>query len=316
MSSLSSSSFLIDGVAYLNTYAGEFIKPQSIKFQSYQVMNKENDEPQIYGDFLFFNIKDKNNKIYSKFADLYEYLNKILFSKINANMFVAGGFIRKVLNNENWINSDIDIYFENRIDFESAKSYFLAGNGVITKENDNSCSILYDNRNFDLIKSVYPTPLDALNSFDFTVCCCSVSKNGNIFYHMNYFDHLDTRKIHFNKIDANKSIVRLQRYILKGYTIDNEEIHKLCLEIIKSYTNVKDISENYCKSEDFDDDDNSDDTENEKNHGLDRLIASIKGKPRATIKNMKKAPKCTNYNEIYVSTTELGSQLREIRQNN
>ncbi|EAD8078438.1 hypothetical protein ACX30_15660, partial [Listeria monocytogenes] len=112
-----------------------------------------------------------------KTTDIYNFRQLFFLDKflVGHKGFAAGGCFKNIFNNEPV--KDIDIFFIKQEDFIEAKEHFL---DLIKKEPDN-WSKSYNNKNvwaiysikdkirIELIKSVFGTPEQIIDDFDFTI---------------------------------------------------------------------------------------------------------------------------------------------------
>lgn len=173
--------------------------------------------------------------------------------------FIAGGCFKNILNNEKI--KDIDVYFENQEDFLEAVNHFK----TLVEENSDKYRYSYfndkvisfydkvGNVRIELIRSVYGTPLDIIDNFDFTITKFAYYKkeienmvkddednetleteiNYFIMHHKDFFEHLATKRL---VIDNNlpfpvSSFERSFKYRDYGYKLCRESKIKLLTAI-------------------------------------------------------------------------------------
>tara|TARA_R110000868_G_C10972986_1_gene771099 strand:+ start:4476 stop:5090 length:615 start_codon:yes stop_codon:yes gene_type:complete len=148
-------------------------------------------------------------------------LQKTVFDKTTAKIFVAGGYITKKLQNEE-VN-DIDIFFSTRSDIArfildvrnnlEFKSYYIGKNlikGVV--------KIQGKTIKLDLVKRLFSDEQNVIDNFDFTICCFCISSNEYVYHPDAPFDLLQKR-LNINKIPFPAgSLLRMQKYVQRDFT--------------------------------------------------------------------------------------------------
>lgn len=87
--------------------------------------------------------------------------------------FIAGGCFKNILSREKV--KDVDIFFHNQSDFDEAVAHFnsLVEEGTWTSKYRNNKACAFQEKGssmwVELIESVFGTPEDILNNFDFTI---------------------------------------------------------------------------------------------------------------------------------------------------
>lgn len=151
--------------------------------------------------------------------------------------FIAGGCFKNIFNNER-VN-DLDIFFENEIDFLEAKRYYSQQ----LKEKPTEWKMSYKNKNcwsiysvkekirLELIRSTYGTPKDIISNFDFTITKFAYYKDYQnvdednylavfeVLFHEDFFEHLYMKRL---VVDDNlpypvSTFNRLIKYTRYGY---------------------------------------------------------------------------------------------------
>ncbi|GAB6989609.1 hypothetical protein [Paenibacillus pini] len=197
----------------------------------------------------------EDNKIKEMFQfeknKLYAYLEEIKDSLIKHKAFIAGGTITSLLNGSD-IN-DLDIYFRNEeslIDF--LKEHWKDDNSYVTGLTKKSVLMISGKepkiRNVQLIHFKYfNTPDEIFETFDFTACMGAYDFSTEQFVlHQQFLKHNSQRILKFNKNTAFPivSLLRVQKYNGKGYTISKPEFIRIalkCMELdIKTVEDLKD----------------------------------------------------------------------------
>ncbi len=86
-------------------------------------------------------------------------------------------------------------------------------------------------------------PQSTIEQFDYTCCAVAVDKNKKFTYHKDYFNHLESKELHYignhpNKFYLNKA-KRLLRLLDKGFTLDQENMEKWLNTLIKDHKKPK-----------------------------------------------------------------------------
>lgn len=170
-----------------------------------------------------------------------QYFRYILLEEFKEiNCFIAGGAIRDYFS-LGYINSDIDVFFSNEIDFQKALDVFKSLGIKSIYENDNFIEFIHNNKRIQLIKKHWlQNPQESIENFDFTVCSVAVDYN-KVYYHETFFMDLAKKRLVINKLHFPISTLqRLQKYIIKGYRICNGGLLEIVKEIQKlDLTNSK-----------------------------------------------------------------------------
>ena len=154
--------------------------------------------------------------------------------------FIAGGCFKNLFSHE--YIKDIDVFFENEINHQSAVKAFdnSCEDGEYTKYYESKNVNAYKHKSgivVELVKSVFGTPEEVLNMFDFTITKFAyykeVDATGDVtykaMYNDNFFEHLHLKRV---VIDKNipkpmSTFDRVLRYVKYGYTPCTETKQKL-----------------------------------------------------------------------------------------
>ncbi len=169
-------------------------------------------------------------------TEVFNYFNDIVFKDApKGNFWIAGGSLRKQFNKEDHLYSDIDTYFHSQKDFDEFKAYL---GGTVESDTKNQTTIERGDHTFGLIKRLHPTPAMTIDTFDFTVCCCAINRQG-VWYHNNYREHLQNRLLMYHRPQVSDFLTRAQKYISKGYLAPPETLKTLRDMIISNRHNPK-----------------------------------------------------------------------------
>lgn len=175
------------------------------------------------------NVKIKNEiQKYMSFDDIYNICQKY-------NAVLAGGAIVSLFNNTE-IN-DFDLYFKSKEDLFS----FLVSNSRIYTNvsyvSDKSVSLCFNKIKVQLVyMDYYKSIQDLFEHFDFECCMGAYDFVTEKFYFSkNFFIDNMSKTIHFNPkaVHPINSLVRVNKYINKGYSIGTKELFKIALSINK-----------------------------------------------------------------------------------
>lgn len=108
--------------------------------------------------------------------------------------WIAGGAMRDYFMGIP-INTDYDLFFSSKKDFEKAKKYLVNKQKTpVLYEGENSIKISYKGKKFDLIKKVFPkTSQETIQLFDFTASMIAVDRN-NVYHGETTFIDLSKRQ--------------------------------------------------------------------------------------------------------------------------
>ena len=181
-----------------------------------------------------------------------KYFNEHVFqyaSKYNFNeWFVAGGAVLSTIRNGKIdIDQDADIYFRIINDLNTFKNELINRGYVITIETKSykefSCisevvELKKTNTNtIDLI-CINKSIQEYIDEFDFTVCKCAVTTN-DFYCCDSFFEDMGKYRLRIDKKLYNKNFIkRLQKYIQKGYSANEEDLVNIFMDIRNSQYNV------------------------------------------------------------------------------
>jgi hypothetical protein len=146
---------------------------------------------------------------------------------------IAGGYAR-FLASPGSQPSDIDIFTTTIEQFESIGNSLL-GLGFTTKKVTEFAETFEKSGHKD-VQIVKPskgkTIKDIVKGFDFTVSMIYLENNGTLVVHENFFEHEANSKLVVNdNLDSSNNplglLIRVIKYVGKGYSIDNKELLKI-----------------------------------------------------------------------------------------
>lgn len=160
--------------------------------------------------------------------------------------FLAGGAVLSLMTG-NKIN-DLDLYFSSR---EAVAEFIEENSGVyLHSVTDKSISLSlsttkYGTKEFQLIYfDSYNNADEIFRDFDFSVCMCAYNFDDKQFhFHKDFWEHLGAKKLVFSPSTKFPiiSLLRVEKYQQKGFSISNGELRKIALAISK--LNLEDKSE-------------------------------------------------------------------------
>ena len=163
-----------------------------------------------------------------------------ILKKFNSRCWIAGGAITDYFLDRPIDN--IDIFFPSEIMYKNAARKFESAGAERLDVHPFGEKFKFEGKTYDLT-SVGRNPEETISQFDYTVCCAAVDKNGNFYYHEEYFNHLDNKEIHYlgnypNMNFKNKS-KRLQKYLEKGYSINKKNLTYWLKRLIKDQNRLR-----------------------------------------------------------------------------
>jgi hypothetical protein len=177
---------------------------------------------------------------------LYAYLGDDLVEALkHYKAFIAGGTITSLFCNRE-IN-DIDVYFRNEESILGFLSEIWEGGRYIVSNTKKATQLLYDDVNLQTIHFQYfNSPEEIFNTFDFTICMgCFDFTTEQFTLHHDFLKHNSQRILKFNNETAFPivSLLRVQKYEKKGYSISKPEFIRIiltCMNLdISTYDELK-----------------------------------------------------------------------------
>jgi len=166
-------------------------------------------------------------------------LKKIKFevlSKFPCYCWIAGGAIVSFLLGQKV--KDVDIFFPSEKDRKKSINIFKGMGAKLIHEFPLGTKMKYKGLSFDLVH-LGDSPEDCIHLFDYTVCSVAVDKNQKFFYHKDFFEHLESKEIHYMSNHPAKHYVgkakRMVKYLNKGFTLDQKNLEKWLNGLIKDH---------------------------------------------------------------------------------
>ena len=121
-----------------------------------------------------------------------------ILKEFGSNCWIAGGAISDFFLDR--VPKDIDIFFPNTVEKKKAieKLTLLGAKQQGTPSDTMGAPTTFKYKG-DTINIIHlgVTPQDCITRFDYTVCCAAIDRKGNFYHHEKYFEHLDSKKIHY-----------------------------------------------------------------------------------------------------------------------
>jgi hypothetical protein len=182
----------------------------------------------------------EKNKLYAYLGD------KLVKTLKDHNAFIGGGTITSLLCNRE-IN-DVDIYFRNEESVLSFISEIWGGNHYVVSHTKKATQIQVKDVSVQAIHFQYfNSPEEIFKTFDFTTCMgCFDFATEQFTLHQDFLKHNSQRILKFNSDTAFPivSLLRVQKYENKGYTISKPEFIRIiltCMNLeISTYDELKD----------------------------------------------------------------------------
>lgn len=179
--------------------------------------------------------------------------------------WIAGGFLRSIVADEDDSQGDIDFFFNNEKAFsqmldmiknppKEAKNIFGYYNIAVETPTDQlrvvTCHSEVMNRpDIQLIRLFwYESPEHVIDGFDFTVC--QLATDGEkIYYNPLTFDDIRTKTIrpHRDNVDAIVMLNRLIKYSKKGYKVSSDFFDEVEVGAIEMFNNDEAIQDYFYK---------------------------------------------------------------------
>jgi hypothetical protein len=161
-------------------------------------------------------------------------------------IFLAGGFIRAIIAGEK--ARDIDLFGESKDSLKAIAYKFASDRKVKVHETDNALTLLNAPRlsvQF-ITRWLYSRPEDLAASFDFTICQAVIwfdpeSKLWNNIISEGFYPDLAARRLVYTmprrNEDAGGSILRVRKFITKGYNIQAQSLARVIARLVLGIRN-------------------------------------------------------------------------------
>lgn len=160
----------------------------------------------------------------------------LTYMKDNGGMYIAGGALCNIATGRHDQIADWDLFFPSKESCIKAIRYMKEENPHVAFVSDKS--ITYKLKSDETIQFVYnqfyPKASDIFSSFDFTCVMAAYDcRDEKIYTHENFWMHNAQRFLSFNKGTSFPiiSLLRYEKYRLRGYKISRNEMLKLSLAI-------------------------------------------------------------------------------------
>lgn len=164
-----------------------------------------------------------------------------LLERRNASLVLAGGYVRARISRED--PSDIDLFSPSKEDAKSGAEALAAGRqGATVYRTRNAFSVLCQGRipvQF-IHRWTYPTARELLLSFDFTIAQAAIWRDGDHWRSActsHFYPDLAAKRLHYlspnRHEDAGGSLLRMQKFLSKGYSISPESMAAVVARLIR-----------------------------------------------------------------------------------
>lgn len=157
------------------------------------------------------------------------------------HFFIVGGCIKDFFRVRK--NNDIDLIFKSEKDIIKALEFFALNGATIILNNDKVIKLNYHDKVYDIIKMVYQTPTQIIESFDFTITQFVIDSLYTFYYTEEAFQDLSKRQLMLNALPFPEStMLRVNKYLNSGFKICNEELTKIIFAIRDKNKNKDDLA--------------------------------------------------------------------------
>lgn len=151
-------------------------------------------------------------------------------------MFIAGGYIRCTIQGEPIADIDVNVgeYEDHNVIVKALRGYLPANTNLKLHSTDNACTIHYFNPPIQIITGwVTQDPEQRCLNLDFTVCGAAfwydnAASKWDSYCVESYYQDIASKRIVYQyptrRENPGDSIMRIQKYIKKGFTIDKDNI--------------------------------------------------------------------------------------------
>ena len=163
-----------------------------------------------------------------QFQNCIDHFSKTILKELEpiCKTWVAGGAVRDYFS-IGYTTSDIDLYFPNAKEMNKCYTYLLEQGAKKAFENEKVYKMKYKGKEFDVIKTFFQSPEEAIKAFDFTVCCGAVDLT-KVYTNPMFFVDLAKKQLMINSLPFPISTMwRMQKYIMNGYRMCKGEMSKL-----------------------------------------------------------------------------------------
>jgi hypothetical protein len=156
-------------------------------------------------------------------------------SMIQGYGWIAGGALRAYV--EGTTPSDFDFYFSDVESINLTHKFILQLKNLdpkyITSDQTVTTISLQPNFQskiyFDLISRDFgKSPEDSINNFDFVCCALAIDNKNKVYWHKDALEDIEKKRLTIlNPSNTVSTLLRIQKYVKKGYSIDLENAKKL-----------------------------------------------------------------------------------------
>lgn len=151
-----------------------------------------------------------------------------VFEKLAGDFWIAGG---AVLEGVMWgtQTSDVDLFFRSDEERQRVLGQLTEQGGSVGLTAERVIKTTHPELGqVDLIRSTYADPIGCISTFDFTVACAAIDRNGVFYCHKEFFRHLAERTLVINDCSFPLSTMeRIAKYARKGFTVAPAAIYAI-----------------------------------------------------------------------------------------
>lgn len=162
------------------------------------------------------------------------------------NILIAGGFIRSTISGEKV--SDVDLFGSSKEKLEALAYKLCTERKGNIHKTDNALTLLKPPRlpiQF-ITRWVFNEPIEILNSFDFTICQAVMwykNEKWESCISENFYPDLAAHRLIYaspkRNEDAGGSLLRVRKFLKKGYNIQADSLSKVVARLIKDIDTEK-----------------------------------------------------------------------------
>jgi len=193
----------------------------------------------------------KNHEISARLANYANWHNHVIEitnylswypSRYLDGVVFAGGAVRNLLEGKDRVDNDVDIYIVNGQETVRNIIYTCLLESEFKEVSTTEWSYTFKkgDKTVQLMRKVYPSIQDLLDSFDYTVAQCAWSPATQDLYTGDWTMYdLGARQLRFNTFNnPSLSLGRLAKYVSYGYTPDKDTLEQLTKFIQQSRATV------------------------------------------------------------------------------
>jgi hypothetical protein len=216
---------------------------------------------------------------------------------IKYKSFIAGGCIPSMLLDQ-YVN-DFDIYLENKTSVEIVKKYF---NTLTVQPEKFKVNLITENAinlsdKIQIITKYYGNPIHVVNKFDWAHIKSYYKYDEKLFIKDDVFKMIHEKELIYTGSDFPlSSLLRMQKFIKKGWHVSTKTIVNIVLDIVQAFHNPnKSYKENILIEDDFVNED-----EYKEEFSVDEIVHHLNGVDPLTIQQ-----RLLDYTGKYLTIAEI-----------